>query len=206
MGARSDAEAEVADHPGDDVAEDTPDDTVAQGDDPAAGLGDDEVIDAEVVDDDGPGPAQVTKPRWRRTAPRRSATTTSARSARCRPISRTTANVHSNSRPRRSTAATGQLVESLLPVLDACEGGIEHGDEGVTAVFTALLGTLERVGLERVDPAGEPFDPNAHEAVLHEPPGDDDGDATEPVVVEVMRPGYRWKERTLRAAMVKVKG
>jgi molecular chaperone GrpE len=98
--------------------------------------------------------------------------------------------------------ATGRLVEDLLPVLDACEAGIEHGDEGVTAVFTALLGALERSGLQRVDPVGQPFDPNTHEAVLHEP--GEGGD--EPVVVEVMRPGYLWKERTLRAAMVKVRG
>lgn len=100
--------------------------------------------------------------------------------------------------------ATGRLVEELLPVLDACDAGIEHGDEGVIAIFTALLGVLEKVGLERLDPVDAPFDPNAHEAVLHEPAEDGEGDG--PVVVEVMRPGYRWKERTLRAAMVKVKG
>lgn len=97
--------------------------------------------------------------------------------------------------------ATGRLVEDLLPVLDACEAGIEHGDEGVTAIFTALLGTLERIGLKRLDPVGQPFDPNTHEAVLHEP-----GEGDEPVVAEVMRPGYLWKERVLRAAMVKVRG
>ncbi|MBS1846647.1 MAG: nucleotide exchange factor GrpE [Actinobacteria bacterium] len=102
--------------------------------------------------------------------------------------------------------ATGRLVEELLPVLDACEAGIEHGDEGVTAVFTSLLGVLERVGLERIDPLNATFDPNDHEAVMHEPADDDAEADAEPVVVEVMRPGYRWKERTLRAAMVKVKG
>lgn len=102
--------------------------------------------------------------------------------------------------------ATGRLVEDLLPVFDACDAGIEHGDEGVTAIFAALLGALERGGLERIDPVGEPFDPNAHEAVIHEPSSDDDTPDGGPVVVEVMRPGYRWKERTLRAAMVKVRG
>ena len=102
--------------------------------------------------------------------------------------------------------ATGRLVEDLLTVLDACEAGIDHGDEGVTAVFASLLGVLERAGLERIDPLNEAFDPNAHEAVLHEPAGDDDDDVEGPVVAEVMRPGYRWKERTLRPAMVKVRG
>lgn len=99
--------------------------------------------------------------------------------------------------------ATGRLVEDLLVVLDACDAGIEHGDEGVVAIYNSLLGVLERAGLERLEPEGEPFDPNAHEAVMHEP-GDDDSEG--PVVVEVLRPGYRWKERTLRAAMVKVEG
>ncbi len=102
--------------------------------------------------------------------------------------------------------ATGRLIEELLPVFDACDAGIEHGDEGVTAIFTTLLGVLEKQGLERLDPAGEPFDPNAHEAVMHEPAADDDDTGAGPVVAEVMRPGYRWKERTLRAAMVKVRG
>lgn len=100
--------------------------------------------------------------------------------------------------------ATGALVEEMLPVLDACDAGIEHGDEGVTAVFTSLLGVLEKAGLERLDPVNEPFDPNAHEAVMHEPASDDDSEG--PLVVEVLRPGYRWKDRTLRAAMVKVRG
>lgn len=102
--------------------------------------------------------------------------------------------------------ATGRLVEQLLPVLDACDAGLEHGDEGVTAIFTALLGVLEKNGMERLDPVGEPFDPNAHEAVMHEPAEDGEESDDGPIVVEVMRPGYRWKERTLRAAMVKVKG
>lgn len=101
--------------------------------------------------------------------------------------------------------ATGRLVEDLLAVLDACDAGIEHGDEGVNAIFVTLLGVLEKSGLERLDPLGEPFDPNTHEAVLHEPAAEGD-DADGPTVVEVLRPGYRWKERTLRAAMVKVRG
>jgi molecular chaperone GrpE len=50
-------------------------------------------------------------------------------------------------------------------------------------------------------PAGEPFDPNQHEAVMHEP-----GDGGDPVVLETLRIGYRWKGRVLRPAMVKVQG
>ena len=88
-------------------------------------------------------------------------------------------------------------------MLDACDGAIRHGATEVEPVFAALLGTLEKEGLERIDPAGEPFDPNRHEAVMHEPAADGDEGT---VVTDVMRPGYAWKGRVLRPAMVKVRG
>ncbi|HSL59063.1 MAG TPA: nucleotide exchange factor GrpE [Acidimicrobiales bacterium] len=97
--------------------------------------------------------------------------------------------------------ASAALAEKLLPVLDSCDAALRHGAEGVEPVFTALLGTLEKEGLERLDPLDAPFDPNVHEAVLHE-----HGDGGESTVVEVLRPGYAWKGQVIRAAMVKVKG
>jgi molecular chaperone GrpE len=97
--------------------------------------------------------------------------------------------------------ATGKLVEALLPVLDACEAGYAHGYEGVEQVWSVLLGTLQKQGLEALDLTGQPFDPNVAEAVMHE-----EGEGGEPVVTEVLRTGYRWKGKVLRAAMVKVKG
>lgn len=96
--------------------------------------------------------------------------------------------------------ATGRLVEELLPVLDACELAFTHGADGVEPIWSALIGVLQRQGLEAMDLQGKPFDPAEADAVLHE-----EGDG-EPVVVEVMRTGYRWKGRTLRPAMVRVKG
>lgn len=97
--------------------------------------------------------------------------------------------------------ATGKLVESLLPVLDACEAGFAHGVEGVESVWSSLFGVLQKQGLEALDLTDQPFDPSVAEAVMHEP-----GDGGEPMVVEVLRTGYRWKGRVLRAAMVKVRG
>ncbi len=97
--------------------------------------------------------------------------------------------------------ALGKLVEQLLPVLDACEAAVAHGVEGVEQVWSSLLGALQKQGLEALDLAGKPFDPALADAVLHE-----EGDGSEPVVLEVLRTGYRWKGRVLRAAMVKVKG
>jgi molecular chaperone GrpE len=100
--------------------------------------------------------------------------------------------------------ATGRLAEALLPVLDACEAAFSHGVEGVEPIWSALIGALQRQGLEALDLQDQPFDPAVAEAVLHEPA--DNGDGDQPVVVETLRTGYRWKDKVLRAAMVKVKG
>jgi molecular chaperone GrpE len=97
--------------------------------------------------------------------------------------------------------ANSALVEKLLPTLDACDAALSHGAEDVGPVFATLLGTLEREGLARLDPKGEPFDPNLHEAVIHE-----EGDVEAPTVAEVLRIGYAWKGRVIRPAMVKVHG
>ena len=95
-------------------------------------------------------------------------------------------------------AAEG-LVEKLLEVLDVFDAALSHG-EGFDQVHSTLFNVLEKEGLERIDPAGKPFDPNEADAVAHE-------DAEEgPVVSEVLRAGYRWKGRVLRPAMVKVRG
>ena len=95
----------------------------------------------------------------------------------------------------------GRIIEALLPVLDACEAAVGHGIDGVEPVFSSLLGTLQKQGLEVLDLNGKVFDPTAAEAVVHE-----EGDGGEAIVTEVLRTGYRWKGRVLRAAMVKVKG
>ncbi len=99
--------------------------------------------------------------------------------------------------------ANEMLVEKLLPVFDTADLAVAHGGgEEVKQVWTALFDSLEREGLERIDPLNVAFDPTVHDAVAHEP-GDGAG---EPEVVEVMRAGYRWKGRVLRPAMVKVRG
>jgi molecular chaperone GrpE len=98
--------------------------------------------------------------------------------------------------------ANAGLVERLLPVLDACDAALAHGASDVEPIHKSLVEVLEREGLERMTPEGQPFDPTRHEAVVHEP-GGGEGEAT---VVECLRPGYLWKGQVLRAAMVKVRG
>ena len=97
--------------------------------------------------------------------------------------------------------ATGRIAESILPVLDACEAAFAHGVEGVEPIWSALIGTLQKQGLVALDLLDKPFDPATAEAVMHEP-----GDGGETTVIEVLRTGYEWKGRVLRAAMVKVRG
>jgi molecular chaperone GrpE len=102
-----------------------------------------------------------------------------------------------------SARAVESLVDKLLPVIDACEAAAHHGSEEVAPIHAALLGSLEKEGLERIDPLGEEFDPTRHEAVMHEPAGEDD---TTTVVAVVMRAGFAWKGRVIRPAMVTVRG
>ena len=64
---------------------------------------------------------------------------------------------------------------------------------------------LSKEGLERVLPEGQPFDPELHDAVAHEP-AEGEGAPVHPEVSEVLRAGYLWKGRVLRPAMVKVRG
>ncbi|MCU0832253.1 MAG: nucleotide exchange factor GrpE [Rhizobiaceae bacterium] len=72
--------------------------------------------------------------------------------------------------------------------------------EGIAATERAMLAAMERHGVTRIDPAGEKFDPNFHQAMFEVP------DDTKPAntVVQVMAPGYKIGERMLRPAMVGV--
>jgi molecular chaperone GrpE len=95
--------------------------------------------------------------------------------------------------------AAEALVEKLLEPLDTFDLARAHG-QGFEQARDMLVNALTKEGLERIDPAGKPFDPNEADAVAHE-----EGEGG-PVVAEVLRPGYRWKGRVIRPAMVKVRG
>ncbi len=74
---------------------------------------------------------------------------------------------------------------------------LRHPEE-VGPLLNQMLVELKKQGLETLDLDGQTFDPEVAEAVAHEP-----ADGGEPIVAEVLRSGYRWKGKTLRAAMVK---
>jgi molecular chaperone GrpE len=109
---------------------------------------------------------------------------------------------------RRQTAqdAVAGILRELIPTLDnleralKAEGGEETLRTGVELTQRELLSFLESHGVVAQEPVGQKFDPQTHEALLHEPvPGYEEG-----TVVEVFRKGYFLKDRLLRPALVKV--
>ena len=96
--------------------------------------------------------------------------------------------------------ATGRLAEAFLPVLEAAEAAFLRHPDVVGPLLNQRLAELKKQGLETLDLDGQPFDPEVAEAVAHEPI-----DGGEAVVAEVLRSGYQWKGKTLRAAMVKTR-
>ena len=94
------------------------------------------------------------------------------------------------------------VAEALIRVLDDIELARQHGDlvGPFASIAEKLEGTLGRCGIERYGAAGEPFDPEVHEALMHA----HSADVTEPTVQQVLQPGYRTPDRILRAARVAV--
>ncbi|MGI9272519.1 MAG: nucleotide exchange factor GrpE [Woeseiaceae bacterium] len=98
--------------------------------------------------------------------------------------------------------------KELLAVRDSFEMGLDAADsadaaslvEGSKATLKLLTATLERFGVSEVDPLGEPFDPELHEAISMQP-----SDQAEPgSVLVVVQKGYSLNGRLLRPAMVVV--
>lgn len=95
------------------------------------------------------------------------------------------------------------VLDDFDRTLDAAEGSSDDSlAKGVSLVHGKFVGTLTELGLARIDQPGETFDPNRHEAVQQIPA---DEPIDEPVVEQVLRPGYEMAGRVIRAAMVVVK-
>jgi len=104
--------------------------------------------------------------------------------------------------------AAQPVLQRLLEVLDDFDLALMHAQDrpdfdrflhGVELVYAKLFDTLRAEGLERMDAHGKPFDPELHEALMQS--GEGEG---EPVVADVLRPGYTLKGRVLRPAGVRV--
>ena len=98
-------------------------------------------------------------------------------------------------------AISSVLIE-LLPVLDDLERAQSHGEltGGFKAVADQIATTTERIGLTKYGQEGDLFDPQIHEALLH----DTSADVTTSTATKILQPGYKFKERILRPARVGV--
>jgi molecular chaperone GrpE len=95
------------------------------------------------------------------------------------------------------------VVDNLERALEAAAGDeeiIKPIAEGVELTLKSFLGALERFNVTQIDPEGEPFDPNLHQAMSMVPNPD-----VEPnTVIAVMQKGYALNGRLVRPAMVMV--
>lgn len=99
-----------------------------------------------------------------------------------------------------------KAIGAILPAIDNLERAIAAaGDEGgmksgVEMTLRQLLDSLKNIGVTPIGEAGEQFDPNRHEAIMHI----EDPELGEDVIVEVFQRGYVYKEETvIRPAVVK---
>lgn len=103
--------------------------------------------------------------------------------------------------------ATEKLINDLFPVIDSLEKAVETAvsiegaesiSEGVALSLKLFVDTLGKSGVKQIDPLGEPFDPQLHEAMTMVP----NPDAEPNSVMDVMAKGYVLNGRLVRAAKV----
>lgn len=100
----------------------------------------------------------------------------------------------------------GDIIKKVLPVLDDMERALANrpdGDSwanGMELIARKFQNILEVEGLKRIDAAGQPFDPNFHEAISSEPSEEVESGH----VIAVVQNGYMLGERVIRPAMVRV--
>ncbi|MBL4932985.1 nucleotide exchange factor GrpE [Clostridium sp. YIM B02565] len=103
------------------------------------------------------------------------------------------------------TDATTDVIKEILPVLDnleralAVDGSIEDLKKGIEMTQRGFNGALEKLGVEEIDSSGD-FDPNLHQAVMHE----QNEDFGPNKIAEVFLKGYKKADKVIRYSMVKV--
>ena len=100
----------------------------------------------------------------------------------------------------------GDILQKVLPVLDDLERALQNRpvDDswagGIELIARKFQSVLESEGVKRIEAEGQPFDPNFHEAISHEP----NADVPSEHVIAVVRNGYVIGERVIRPALVRV--
>jgi molecular chaperone GrpE len=111
-------------------------------------------------------------------------------------------------RSEESKRATGRVIEGLIPIIDGFEQALaahreaeyENYRKGFELIYKQLVENVAKLGVERIDPAGETFDPHLHQAVERA----ETTDYQDGTVLHVFQPGYVFHGRVLRPAMVRV--
>ena len=98
--------------------------------------------------------------------------------------------------------AFSDAVTAFLPLADSLftAAGLSPDDEGIAALNKQLSDILTRINVSEIESDGKEFDPNLHNAILHE----EDPEKGENLVSQTLRKGYRLGEKVIRHAMVKV--
>ncbi len=98
-------------------------------------------------------------------------------------------------------AISSVLVE-FLAILDDLDRAATHNEltGGFKSVADQIIATTAKLGLEKYGEAPATFDPNFHDALMHET----SAEVTETTVTKILQPGYKYKERVLRPARVVV--
>jgi molecular chaperone GrpE len=99
-------------------------------------------------------------------------------------------------------SAVGAVLTELLALHDDVDRAEQHGElsGGFKAVADQLNSITSRIGLEKYGTEGEVFDPQIHEALMH----DESADVAVATASKILQPGYKYKERILRPARVAV--
>jgi molecular chaperone GrpE len=99
-------------------------------------------------------------------------------------------------------SAVGAVLTELLALLDDVDRAEQHGElsGGFKAVADQLNSITSRIGLEKYGTEGEAFDPQIHEALMHE----ESAEVSVPTASKILQSGYKYKERILRPARVSV--
>jgi molecular chaperone GrpE len=98
--------------------------------------------------------------------------------------------------------AIGLVLTELLATLDDIDRAASHNEltGGFKAVADQLIAITNRLGLEKYGTEGETFDPQIHEALMH----DTSSEVSVATATKILQPGYKYKERILRPARVAV--
>ncbi|MFM8366681.1 MAG: nucleotide exchange factor GrpE [Candidatus Nanopelagicaceae bacterium] len=101
-----------------------------------------------------------------------------------------------------SEIAVASVLSELLSTLDDIDRAAQHGEltGGFKSVADQLINTTTKLGLEKYGQDGDEFDPQIHEALMH----DTSADVKVATASKILQPGYKFKERVLRPARVSV--